>query len=200
MIPRSRLAVSGQTRDERGTSLVEIMVTMTLCVVVMAVVLTVFGSLNTGAARQNGSIETRAALRQALGEVTRDLRGGTTLHLIGSVRNASEDLRIERTDGLTVRYRTTRTELVRETLRSGRVSSTRTVLDGIPHSDRGSTFRYFTPTGRELVPGDRTLEELNRCTARVDVRLRSEPGEGRSAAELSASVALRGVVPEEVPC
>jgi len=180
--------------------LVEIMVTMTLSVVVMAVVLAVFSSLNAGASRQSKSIETRAALRQAISEVSRDVRSGTALRLVGMASAAPDDLRVERTDGVTVRYSVVSRELVRQTLRSGRVQSTRTVLSGLPRSTRVSTFRYYSPTGRELIPGLVALSDLNRCTSHVAVRLRSEPADGRGATELSVSVALRGVIPEEVPC
>ena len=173
---------------------------MTLVVVVMAVLLSVFSSLNTGATRQTQSIEAHAALRQALSEVGRDLRSATSLRLVGMAGAAPEDLRVELLDGVTVRYRVTGAQLVRETLRSGRVQSSRSVLSGIPPHSRTPTFRYYSPTGRELLPGVLTLGDLNRCTARVVVRLGNEPAPGRGQSELSASVALRGVIPEEVPC
>ena len=79
-------------RDERGASLIEVAVTLTILGLVMAVFMTVVGSLQTAAARQDGRVRRNDEARLALAQLDREIRSGNVLYDPSVESNVSGDI------------------------------------------------------------------------------------------------------------
>jgi hypothetical protein len=78
--------------DERGASVVEVVATLAILGVVMAVFMTVVGSLQTAAARQDGRVRRNDEARLALAQLDREIRSGNVLYDPSVEVDASGDI------------------------------------------------------------------------------------------------------------
>jgi len=76
---RDRVARCFRT-DERGASVIEVVATLAILGVVMAIFMTVVGSLQTAAARQDGRVRRNDEARLALAQLDREIRSGNVLY------------------------------------------------------------------------------------------------------------------------
>jgi type II secretory pathway component PulJ len=195
-------------RTERGVSLIEVVLTMTLFLAVSGAIFGVFDVVTGAHRRQDASLEARQAVRVALDQIAVDLRLGRRV-IIASPADASTEL--------VVRGPETGTHLVGfRNLPDGgllRVTKTgeRMLLPGRMESEAGSdtadmtpaepggwgegppaaTFRYLDDRGRELDPRVEDRETLERCTAAVRVELRRTVAGSSTTVEATRTVALR---------
>ncbi len=191
--------------SDRGVTLVEMMVTVSLLSVAMTGLFSVFTSLTRADQRNSQAVETRQEVLQALGEVARDVRGAQRIVTPPTSASAARSLQVEVTagDGSPgfVSFAMVDTTLIRSTLKgeNGGSVSDRTISDSIdPDADVG--FRYFAADGRELVPGVEKADTIAACSTRVRVTVAVRLRPDATSRSISVDAALRGVRPEARPC
>ncbi len=196
-------------RSDRGTSLLEVMITVVLMSVALAATFGVFSSVLRADHSNAASIEDRQAAAQALGELAHDLRAAQVIVTPPTSAAAAEELEVGVAQpGGGVRY-------VRFVVDAARGSVVRTELDGPGGRDverrtlhvepdasavdgAGAAvdgadlapFRYFAADGRELVAGVEDAATLAACTMRLRL----------TVAGASTDVAFRSLRPEEATC
>lgn len=196
---------TGPSRSDRGTSLIEVTIAMALVVMVMGSILGVFDVFTRAERSQDESVQTRRDVRQAVAEVTRDVRAASTIVEPKSSARAARDLTITRTTGSgseAVRFLwDARTgELRRETSATpgDTPTATRVVLArAASNPDAEPTFRYYDANGEEMAAGMTSAEQLAACTTRVEVTLTSSSPAGKAGGTLSAAVSPRNLRAEE---
>jgi len=194
-----------QRSSDRGVTLVEMMVTVSLLSVAMTGLFSVFTSLTRADQRNSQAVETRREVLQALGEVARDVRGARRIVTPPTSSSASRSLQLEVTgqDGSPafVSFDMVDTTLIRSSLKGANGDSVadRTISDSIDaEADVG--FRYFASDGRELVAGVEKADTIAACSTRIRVTVAVEVRPDAASRSISVDAALRGVRPEEVPC
>ena len=198
-------------RDERGTSLLEVMITVVLMSVALAATFGVFSSVLRADHSNAESIADRQAATQALGELARDLRSTQVIVAPATSAAAAEELEVgvaasgggglryvrfvvDPVAGSVVRMNLDGPggdEVARRTLAVEPAEAVGAV--GSDGDDPGADevpFRYFAADGRELVAGVEDAATIAGCT----VRLRLTVGGA------SADVAFRSLRPEESTC
>ena len=194
-----------RVRDERGTSLLEVMITVVLISVALSATFGVFSSVLRADHSNAESIEDRHAAAQALGELAHDLRATQVVVEPVTSGAAAEELEVGVTDGdgalRYVRFVVDPVEgtIVRTGLDgpAGDEVARRTLTvepvpleDGGAGSDADAPFRYFAADGRELVAGVEDAATIAGCTVRVRL----------TVAGTSRDVAFRSLRPEESAC
>jgi len=180
--------------DERGVTLIEVVLTMTLVVALTGAALGALDGFTRAEHRQSASAEARQALRQALDELSRDLRSAVTV-TPGSP-NGTDSLVVARLDdegSAQVEVDASGSTVTRTVDGEERVVLEHHVIGGDP------TFSYFTASGAEMDPTSVGAAAIEACTARVDVRLATQPGGAPEPVVASRSVALRNFH-EVTPC
>ena len=195
-------------RPERGVTLVETMVALTLAVVVMATVMGTFISFSGAEQRQADAIDERQDMRRAIDEISRTVRSAWPLHRAPSTQDALTEVTFSVPDdgsGPTtrrLRFDPTRHEVILETLddaTSRNVVGQRLVLTGAAPSAT-PFIRYFTLDDRELIPGQQDPDTMATCTVRLRVTL-GRPAIGTGAPlDMSTDAALRNLPAEAVAC
>ena len=195
-------------RGERGVSLVEVTVAMTLAVVVMATVMGTFISFSRAEQHQASAIDERQDMRRALDEISRTLRAAWPLRPAPDGTSAATELTFDVPDdgsGRTsrrLRLDEDRHEVVLETLDDADaryVVDRRLVLTGAQQPST-AFLRYFTLGDRELVAGQQSPKVMAACAIRVRVTLGRSPAGGGGSVDMSTDVTLRNIAPEEVSC
>ena len=192
-------------RSDRGTSLIEVTIATALVVMVMGSILGVFDVFTRAERSQDESVQNRRDVRQAVAEVSRDVRAASSIVTPPSSVGAATDLTITRTTGATseaVRFvwDDDLGQLRRERSASpgGPPTATRVVLArAADNPGSEAAFRYFDATGAELVAGLTPPEQIAACTTRVEITLTSSTPSGRDGGTLSAAVAPRNLRAEE---
>jgi Tfp pilus assembly protein PilW len=192
-------------RNDAGTTLAEMMMVVALFLTASAVMFSSLATFQTNDVASQQVTQMRQDMRLALDQIARDLRGTTSIGLLGaSATYASQlDLVTLASDGVTVlpvRWRVSGSTLVREPLVShgGVAASTRGVLGSL--STTSGVFRYFDSTGAELVAGVATAASLAGCTTRVRITVSEAPSATRAATSDSVDVAIRNLVPGTLGC
>jgi Tfp pilus assembly protein PilV len=191
--------------NDQGTSLIEVTIAMALVVMVMGSILGVFDVFTRAERRQDESVQNRRDVRQAVAEVSRDVRAASSIVEPSSSVRAATDLTITRTTGAVseaVRFLwdSSTGELRRETSTNPgeQPTATRVVLArAAANPEAEPTFRYFDATGQELVAGLTAPDRLAACTTRVEITLTSSTPSGRDGGTLSAAVSPRNLRAEE---
>ena len=183
------------TRDDRGTSLVEVLVSTMVFVVIIAAVFDLLHGALTRERAENASSEVDATVSMAIDRFSADVRHARSLvaPLTGQDPRQIITFDVTEPDGRQhrVRWRVT-TTIVREELDlSGVVSVTQTLLQNVLPTD--PSFAYFTATGVGLTPGVATPAEIARCTARVSVDVRVDPTLGRQEIERRTAIAVPAI-------
>lgn len=197
-------------RPERGVSLIEVVLTMTLFLGVSGAILGVFDVVTGAHHRQESTLEARQSLRLALDQIAADVRLGRTV-IIADPAEASTELGVRgpEVEGRVhaVGYRNlAEGGLVRVTK-----GGTRMLLPGVadpdprddaaalPPTKKGrsgegppaATFHYLDDRGRELDPRVEDPDEIEMCTSMVRIDLRVVPEGSTTAVEATRTVALR---------
>jgi len=191
--------------SDRGVTLVEMMVTVSLLSVAMTGVFSVFTSLTRADQRNSQAVETRQEVLQALGEVSRDVRGARRIVTPPTSSSAGRSLQLEVTGqdaspGF-VSFSMVDTTLIRSSLKgeNGGSMADRIISDSID-ADADVGFRYFAADGRELVAGVEKAGTIAACSTRIRVTVAVKVRPDAVGRSISVDAALRGVRPEEVPC
>jgi type II secretory pathway pseudopilin PulG len=203
-VKRVRAQMGGTRTNERGTSLVEVLIATMVLAAVMATVLSLVDSSWRRERSEEAVADTDASVGLALDRFGADVRHARALVAPLTGQNPAQVLTLDVTepDGQQgrVRWRTTASTVVRERLDLlGGVSSTETLL--VKALPVAPTFAYFGADGSELQPGVVTPSELATCTAGVRVHLQADPSGGRRAVTRQLTLALPAVGRGEVaPC
>ncbi len=192
---------------ERGTTLVEAVLVMTLMVAVMSVLFGLFDAFTRSEHHHETTLDVRQELRQAMGEIEHDIHAATAIVPAASGVIAQTSLELSITDkagtASMVRFRldTTAKQLVREviTVAGGTAVSSRLLLRNVPPVS-SATFRYFSIAGVELDPLALTPASLVSCVSRIQVDLHDSAIGGPTDLTQSLQVMPRSVRPEEVTC
>jgi Tfp pilus assembly protein PilW len=189
-------ATRGTSRGERGTSLLEVMVTASLTLVVLGAILGVFDTFVRAESRFERRIDVDSDLRAAAAEFARDARSGGTPW--------ADDLSSEMAHSLTIpRSNAAGTsEVVLWSIdKAGTLD--RTVIEGDDEGQQRQLFSeldtdrsklmYFAADGTELVPGLDPADTIAGCAARVEMLLVSASGD----LSTQSSARLRNASAEE---
>lgn len=195
-------------RGERGTGLLEVVLTVSLFTLVLTALLETHTSFLFAAGRQERAIDARAIERLAVSEMGTDVRSAELIWPPSGATEAREQLTltlpIRSTTGTeTVRLRrdVAGGRLLRELLTGpgGAVVTTRVVATGVV--DTGDPFvRYFGADGAELDPSIVLPAALVGCTMRfrLDVSIAPEPTRAPVRSQIDATP--RGRRAEELSC
>lgn len=183
------------TRDDRGTSLVEVLVSTMVFVVIIAAVFDLLHGALTRERAENASSEVDATVSMAIDRFSADVRHARSLvaPLTGQDPRQIITFDVTEPDGRQhrVRWRVTTTVAREELDPTGNVIVTQTLLQNVLPTD--PTFEYFTATGVGLAPGVATPAELALCTARVSVDVRVDPTLGRREIERRVAIAVPAI-------
>lgn len=193
---------------ERGTGLLEVVVTVSLFLLLLGALLETHTSFLFASRRQDQAIEARSIERLAGAELTTVLRSAEVLWPPSGATAARDEITATvpiRAGGgsETVRLRRDLAggQIVREVLTApgGSVVTTRVVASGVV--DVGTPFvRYFAADGSELDPGVVVPATLVACSMRLALDLAVVPAPGRSPVRTTVEVTPRDRRAEEASC
>ena len=194
-------------RSERGTSLLEVVLTVSLFTMVLATLLSVADSFFSAHAKQESAIEYRSTARVGGAELARLVRTASTFDAPPGAGAARSEVTLRvpmgggRVDRVRIRRDLPSGEIRRERLDpvTGAVLETRTLIRGVV--DGGAPFvRYFDRTGIELNPGVMAMVPLVGCTMRVSFTVDVAPSATRNSNRLEIGGSPRGRRAEELLC
>jgi len=195
----------GASPDERGTTLVEVLVATTLAVVVIGVLLGTFDSVTRATAAHERTLDARADLRQAAAEATRDIRAASAVLVPTDPADWRRELTLVTTgaDGSQVTVRLVALAapgtFVREVLDGGGAPRSRALLRNARFGSDPRVFRYFGPDGLELSPDSVEGDRIAACLTRVEITLTA--GRERGGTQiLTVGASPRSRLPEEATC
>lgn len=195
-------------RGDRGVSLIEVTIAMTLAVVVMGTVMGSFITFSRAEQRQSSAIDERQDMRRALDEISRTLRSAWPLRPAADPSSARTELTFEVPDdgsGRTtrrLRLDADQGEVILETLDDAdarNVVDRRLVLTAAT-APATPFLRYFAVGDRELIPGEQTPKMVSACAVRLRITLGRTSASGDGSVDMTTDVTLRNVAPEEVSC
>ncbi len=197
--------VARRTRSERGTSLLEAMITVTMLAAAMATMMAAFTSLTRAVHHNEQRSDAERSMNLSLDTVLRDLRAAEGVMKPTSTHTAASELivRVPTDSGTasTVRFGLTDDDrsFVRQELdENNKIIAQRVIVASVIDA-RESVFRYFTSGGTEMQAGTIDAETIQKCTVRVRITLRAPIENGESISS-STDVAFRNVRPEQVVC
>jgi len=195
-------------RDERGTGLLEVVLTMSLFLLVLGALLESHTSFLFAAKRQEQSIDARATARFANRELSAVLRSAETVWAPSGTAEALNQITVTvpRRDGRSseitrLRRDVGRAAIVREVLDApdGRVVSERVIATSVVAS-REPFVRYFDTAGDELNPEKVTTAVLAGCSMRFRLEVAIAPGPGRPSVTSAEGITPRNRRAEELTC
>jgi type II secretory pathway pseudopilin PulG len=206
--------------DQRGYTIVEVMVTVSILMVVLAIVFGVLESLTRNEARSQALVSNEQNVRFELDQLSREIRAANPLvPLLNATSAATYQDQIEMLLGPTggtqtvVRwvYDTTREQMVRQVM-SG-TSATATVvaqsfyLNRVRNVESGTpVFTYYGQQGEDLVAQSLALADPNHahdaanCAIRVHIELSSDSNPGPLPFTQTQDVEVRNRLPGNVGC
>jgi len=196
-----------RVRNERGTSLIEVMVVVVLLASVMGSMFAVFSSMTRAEHRNQLVVENRHAISQGLGELQRDVRAASGIVPTSTSGSAADELTVLVPDGSggtrRVRFAVDRDAhaLQRTNLDpSGSTISDRQLLDELQVDDTDPTFRYFASDGRELVAGVEPAKVIAACTVRIETAVTRQMTGSLNRVRVSVDSSPRNIRPEATTC
>jgi len=204
--------------DERGFTVIEVMVATSILLVVLAIVFGMLVSLTRNEARSQALVGNEQNVRFELDQLAREIRAANPLVPLLNAPDASTyDNQIEIVLGPTggtqtvVRwtYDTTAEQMVRQVMSGTSASATvvsqsfylarvRNVESGIP------VFTYFGQHGEDLVAqtlaDDGNLHDAANCAVRVHIEISSDSNPGPLPFTQTQDVEVRNRLPGNVGC
>lgn len=198
--PPGRLAA-----DERGFTVVELMVTLLVMSLVLAGSMSMFHGLLQNDRYQTALVSNQENVRRAMVDVARDVRGANPLLPLTTM--AAYDTSIQMAVGQAASPTRIRWELVGSTLyrrtldASLNVTSSRVVLKGVDNSTSLPMFKLYDEAGNRL---DTTLTnspaDVARCAVRVVITLHAADDPVGAVFTESSAAELRNQIPGGVGC
>jgi prepilin-type N-terminal cleavage/methylation domain-containing protein len=194
--------------DERGVTLIELMVVLTLLTLVLVSFYGALNSLMTNTGRQQALVTNQESVRFALLDMTRDIRAANPLSTLSSPTaypNQLEATVLPATGStpLYVRWQLSGTTLTRSLLNApgGTVMSTKTVLTNVQNAGTGtSLFRYFNSSNAELLPATNAAGDFSNCTVRVHISVSAAVGTGPAPFTVESDAEVRNRLPGGIGC
>ena len=192
--------------DERGFTVVEVVVVMSVMAIASAAVLGMATSLTRNERTQQALVTNQESTRFALFDLGRDLRSATDVGVLASpvTYQTRVDAAIVTPAGAAsyVRWQLSGKSLTRSVLTGlgGSVVSTKTVLTNVENASQGTTlFRYFKSSGTELTTSNAAGDFAN-CTIRVKVTVSSDASPGPLPFTEESDIELRNRLPGGIGC
>jgi prepilin-type N-terminal cleavage/methylation domain-containing protein len=194
--------------DEGGFTLIELTVVMLLMSLVMISFYGALNSLTSNAQRQEALVTDQEAVRFAMIDMARELRGANPLEpLTTSAAYGSEVeaavLPARGTTAVYVRWQLTGTTLTRSILDApgGTATSTKTVLANVKNASTGVTLlRYYNSAGTELVAASNTPGDFSNCTVRIHISVSAAVVTGPAPFTQDVDAEIRNRLPGGIGC
>lgn len=197
-------------RDERGISVAELMVVVSVLGVVLATLMGVLASMTSNEHMQQAKVNNQEAVRLTLGQLTRDLRGANPLLAAPVVADSatSVEMALGSSAGTQthVRWWLSGTTLHRSVLTPPDASPTspRVMLSNVRNGALGlALFRYFSSDGAELEltgPSAVTVGDVATCTARIRIAVVSDADPGPKPFFEETDAEIRNRLPGGLGC
>jgi prepilin-type N-terminal cleavage/methylation domain-containing protein len=200
------MRVSEKHSREAGFTVVELSVVMVIMGVVATALVGMLVSQSRLAERVNSAANNQEVLRQALIEVSKDVRAsdpilwqsditayGSTLPM--RIRSVSND--VDRN----LRWRISQGALIREEL-DATASNVTAVSYRIPNISNSTVFTYYRADGSAYALSGLDAGALDRCTVKVHIKITGSPEAGPAATTVETDVQVRNrlPLPNEVWC
>jgi prepilin-type N-terminal cleavage/methylation domain-containing protein len=197
-----------RAQDERGVTLIELMVVLTLLSLVLVSFYGALNSLMNNTGRQQALVTNQESVRFALLDMTRDIRAANPLSTLSPPTAYPGELEAtvlpaSGSTPLYVRWQLSGTTLTRSLLNGpgGSVVSTKTVLTNVKNAATGtSLFRYFNSSNAELLPTTNAAGDFSNCTVRVHISVSAAVGTGPAPFTVDSDAEIRNRLPGGIGC
>ncbi len=202
--------VEERTVDERGMSVVELMVVVLMLGFVLVSLFSVLQSVTANESIQQAKVNNQEKVRFALGQLARDLRSGNPLlpaaTAAGSATSAEMALGPSTGTQTYVRWWLSGTTLNRSILPAagGTPTTTKVMLTNVRNATRGITLlRYFRSSVDEMLvtgAGAVTAGDIANCTIRVRIAVASDADPGSAPFVEETDAEIRNRLPGGIGC
>lgn len=193
--------------DQRGFTLVELMVSMTIMTIIIGTLLGSLDIATRGQGRQNALVADQETVRQAMLEMDRDFRDANPINALASASSYPSEMATTdiAPNGSTefILWQLSGTTLTRSILSApnGTTVSTQTVLTNVTNNATGTTlYRYFNSAGTELTPSNNTAGDFANCTIRILITVAAASDPGPEPFSESSDVEIRNRLPGGIGC
>jgi prepilin-type N-terminal cleavage/methylation domain-containing protein len=200
------LTTRAREQDERGFTLVELMITLTVMSVMIAALLGVLDVTTRNEGRQESLINNQEVVREAMLQMDRDLRGANPLEPLSSPSLYPSEVEaavIEPSGTQFIRWQLTGTTVTRSVIDApgGTATSTQTELTNVTNGTTGtSLFRYFNSANSELTPSGNTAGDFSNCTVRILITVSAAANPGPLPFSESSDIEVRNRLPGGIGC
>ena len=185
-----------ERREEAGFTLVEVMVVAVIMAVIGAALFGLLASMTGNERAQEARANNGQAVRLALADITRDLRGadpvGPPPDAVAAAQQVDVTLLPVTPGGEAqyVRWQVSGDRLLRAVLDGpgGSPSTTRVVLTGVLNETQGVPLLRYVGTGGDELPTDVTPADVVNCARSVRVTILASPERGSVSRETAETV------------
>jgi len=203
------------TRDERGTTVLEVTIVSALMLVVLAAFLGTLQSLTKSEQRATALVNNEQDVRFVLQSMAKDIRSANPMNVFATKTTYATQLQVETgtsTSKTVVRwvydttaganYQTLRRDVMSDNTPAATVTSTVTRLRNVRNNTAGvQLFGYFGESGRDLYNDSATTAtDVGNCTIRVRITIVSDSNPGPQPFRETVDVHLRNRLPGGLGC
>lgn len=198
-----------EERDERGFTVIELMITLAIAMSVMGSILGILVSQSNAERRVSTFADNQEILRQALVMMQKDIRSAEPLEPLPSATDYALKIDLNVYESITAPPRpitwlvdTDTKELRREIKNTSGPNTVSWRVPGVVNSYAlgNNLFAFYKANGDQYDLTTDTAWDISQCTVRIRITLRAAPNAGPAPALLTSDAQLRNRLPGGIGC